>query len=80
MAEMRQAPRHDWRRGWLGPFLVFLAMLLLTLWWLGVFKQPDGDGGDGGGAELCLPAFPGFLPADGQDPGKDGQGCSCRPS
>lgn len=40
MAEMRQAPRHDWRRGWLGPFLVFLAMLLLTLWWLGVFNSP----------------------------------------
>ncbi|MHB8211044.1 MAG: hypothetical protein ACYDDP_06840 [Acidithiobacillus sp.] len=40
MAEMQQAPRRDWRRGWLGPFLVFLAMLLLTLWWLGVFNSP----------------------------------------
>ena len=40
MAEMQQAPRRDWRRGWVGPFLAFLAMLLLALWWLGVFNSP----------------------------------------
>ncbi|WP_248886394.1 hypothetical protein [Acidithiobacillus acidisediminis] len=36
----RTRPKRDWRRGWGGPLLVFLAMLLFTLWWLGVFAQP----------------------------------------
>jgi len=32
-------PKRDWRRGWGGPFLVFLALLLFSLWWLGVFHS-----------------------------------------
>ncbi|WP_308387735.1 hypothetical protein [Acidithiobacillus sp. AMEEHan] len=35
----RMRPKRDWRRGWGGPVLVFLAMLLFTLWWLGVFSS-----------------------------------------
>ncbi|MBU2804203.1 hypothetical protein HF668_03330 [Acidithiobacillus ferridurans] len=35
----RKAPRRDWRKGWLWPFVAFLAMLLFTLLWLGVFRQ-----------------------------------------
>lgn len=35
----RQVPRRNWRKGWLWPFVAFLAMLLFTLLWLGVFRQ-----------------------------------------
>ncbi|MBU2753088.1 hypothetical protein HFU84_03930 [Acidithiobacillus sp. CV18-2] len=35
----RIRPKRDWRRGWGGPFLVFLAFVLFTLWWLGVFTS-----------------------------------------
>ncbi|MGK9452595.1 hypothetical protein ACSSZE_15260 [Acidithiobacillus caldus] len=34
----RVRPKRDWRRGWGGPFLVFLGLLLFSLWWLGVFN------------------------------------------
>ncbi|MEL5849342.1 MAG: hypothetical protein U7M05_08260 [Candidatus Igneacidithiobacillus chanchocoensis] len=37
--EARTRPPRNWRRGWGGPLLVFVAMLLFTLWWLGVFAQ-----------------------------------------
>ncbi|PKY10598.1 hypothetical protein B1757_08445 [Acidithiobacillus marinus] len=39
MAEMRQAPKRDWRRGWAGPLVVFVLLVLGTLWWLGVFQS-----------------------------------------
>ncbi|MHB1805159.1 MAG: hypothetical protein ACYCO7_09425 [Acidithiobacillus ferrooxidans] len=39
----RKAPRRDWRKGWLWPFVAFLAMLLFTLLWLGVFRQATVD-------------------------------------
>lgn len=35
----QQVPRRNWRKGWLWPFVAFLAMLLFTLLWLGVFGQ-----------------------------------------
>ncbi len=34
-----KASRRSWRKGWLWPFVAFLAMLLFTLLWLGVFRQ-----------------------------------------
>ncbi len=37
MAEIRVAPKRDWRHGWAGPLLVFVLLVLGTLWWLGVF-------------------------------------------
>ncbi|MFA7496985.1 MAG: hypothetical protein AB7C98_06470 [Acidithiobacillus sp.] len=40
MSENRSAPKRDWRRGWLGPFVVFVLLVLVTLWWLGVFNSP----------------------------------------
>ena len=39
----RKAPRRSWRKGWLWPFVAFLAMLLFTLLWLGVFRQATVD-------------------------------------
>ncbi|MDD5375881.1 hypothetical protein [Acidithiobacillus sp.] len=39
----RKVPRRDWRKGWLWPFVAFLAMLLFTLLWLGVFRQATVD-------------------------------------
>ena len=47
----RARPKRDWRRGWGGPLLVFLAMLLFTLWWLGVFSQASVR-------EMTSPALP----------------------
>lgn len=37
-----------WRRGWLGPLLVFLAMVLAGAIWLGVFAPVDVKEADGG--------------------------------
>jgi hypothetical protein len=39
MAEIREAPKRDWRRGWTGPLVVFVRLVLGTLWWLGVFNS-----------------------------------------
>ncbi|MBU2761603.1 hypothetical protein [Acidithiobacillus sulfurivorans] len=39
MAEIREAPKRDWRRGWAGPLVVFVLLVLGTLWWLGVFHS-----------------------------------------
>ncbi|MGC9128532.1 MAG: hypothetical protein ACP5GA_07370 [Acidithiobacillus sp.] len=35
----RVRPKRDWRRGWGGPFLAFAALLIFSLWWLGVFHS-----------------------------------------
>ncbi len=35
----QKLPQRNWRKGWLWPFVAFLAMLLFTLLWLGVFRQ-----------------------------------------